>query len=77
MVLLFTGLYFLSVAQRTIVSGVVRDALTNLPIQFTGVFFKGGNGVNTDSLGGTRFRPIKVSARLLCRISVINPPSKI
>ena len=51
LVVVFNYVYFSSIAQHTVVSGVIRDALTNLPVQFTGVYFKGGNGVNTDSLG--------------------------
>ena len=65
MVLLFTGLYFLSAAQRTVVIGVVRDALTNLPIQFTGVYFKGGNGVNTDSLGRYQIQTDKSFSQII------------
>ena len=40
LVVVFNYVYFSSIAQHTVVSGVIRDALTNLPVQFTGVYFK-------------------------------------
>ncbi|MEO8171902.1 MAG: DUF5686 family protein, partial [Sediminibacterium sp.] len=36
---------------QTIVQGVVTDAVSNQPLQYVSVVFKGGRGVVTDSLG--------------------------
>jgi hypothetical protein len=48
-VLLFFGV--LQSSAQTVVQGVVTDAVSNQPLQYVSVVFKGGRGTVTDSLG--------------------------
>src|SRR6476646_5321037 len=40
-----------AMAQQTVIQGVVTDAVSQRPLQYVSVVFKGGRGTVTDSLG--------------------------
>ncbi|MDB5210773.1 MAG: hypothetical protein JWQ30_1600, partial [Sediminibacterium sp.] len=46
---------------QTIVKGVVTDAVSNQPLQYVSVVFKGGRGTITDSLGQYTLRATSIS----------------
>ncbi len=62
-VLLFTATFINSYTQ-TIVKGVIKDAVTQQPLQSVSVYFKGGKGVTSGSDGSYTLRTdnLKVSA---------------
>jgi hypothetical protein len=51
LVILFLLVGYMQSFAQTIVQGTVTDAVSNQPLQYVSVVFKGGRGTVTDSLG--------------------------
>ena len=68
-VLLLTGL--LNGFAQTVVQGVVTDAVSNQPIQYVSVVFKGGRGTVTDSLGHYTLRTSQKIATPVVQVTYV------
>ena len=68
-VLLLTGL--LNGFAQTVVQGVVTDAVSNQPIQYVSVVFKGGRGTVTDSLGRYTLRTSQKIATPVVQVTYV------